>query len=205
MEVNVPGAPRLSIARLTHVDPLLQPRCDAVYDYTIPEPGRRAKRQLEEQDKRVSDPYPGPTTGNLSRARSAGSCLEALDAARLVSSIYSHLLDPLRGTNHGNQPTRDEIFERFARLLTGDKLLAAVETIAADPAVLRAVDENGPAIGTNAARWMQYLAHETLRTRVIHHGFTIGRGIERLHAALRTIEASATILDRYRALARGAE
>lgn len=194
--------PHLPIVRLAEVAPLLRPRRDVLYDYTIPEPGRRIMRQLEAHDLPAEGPYHGRVNGNPSRMRSARACLEALEAARLISTVYARTLDPLRADN-GSQPlSREDVFERFARALVGERLLEASELLAADPSVLRMLDDYGTTIGTMAARWMQYLAHEAVRTSVVQRGFTAGRQLERLRMALIRIDASATVLDRYRALAR---
>jgi hypothetical protein len=188
----------LLLRQLAQVAPLLLPSSATLFEHTIPDLNIRAVSALR---KRIS------TEGQVySAARSTNHpteawYLEALVAAQLVSRLYSHFLDPLRfAGNDGSKPDREAIFAGFARTLVGVRVLPSVEMLTVHLPALRVLDEYQPGIGTNAARWMQYLAYEVLTTTRAQRGYTTGREADRLEVALHDIRGSATILDRFKSL-----
>jgi hypothetical protein len=193
----------LRLIRLTHVDPLLPTNPYVLYEYTIPHLTNRAMNALRRRcgdSQPVYTGYKGPVKKNDALEE---QYIEPLEAARLVSGIYSHFLDPLRfGGTNPNQSERDEIFNGFVRTLAGSRVLPSVELVAANMPILRTLDEFQDGLGTNVARWMQYLAFEALETNIVQRGFTTGRELERLRTALYAMRDSSTILDRFRALGR---
>jgi predicted nucleic acid-binding protein len=130
--------------------------------------------------------------------------LEPFAAAKLIAGLYTRVLDPLRfATNSPNAVlTREELLERFARILMSSRLLVAVELVSAHIGHLRELDSYQPGLGSAVAHWMQYLASEVLATKVAQSGSAAGSDVARLRTALTAIRDSVTVLDRYKALAR---
>lgn len=195
----------LRLVRLYEVEPLLPARARVLYEYTVPDLTQRALRELTYALGATSGVY----TGHKGSSGNAWSLderyLEPLAAAKQIASLYLHVLDPLRyATTGAALPTREEIFNGFARPLAGTRLLPSVELLAEHIQHVRELDRYQPGLGTNVARWMQYLAYEALETSVTRRGFTPGRELDRLRSALRSLRDSATVLDRYQALARRA-
>lgn len=193
----------LRLLRLVQVEPLLPVLPDVLYEFTIPQLTNRALTALRRRSVGRMPVYAG-NTGSGGESRSLEEqYLELLEAARLISGMYSHCLEPLRfaGTN-GSRPDRDDIFNGFVRTLVGSRVLASVELVAAKIQVLRSLDDYQAGIGSNTARWMQYLASEALQTTVVQRGFTTNRDVKRLGKALHVIRESTTILDRFKALGR---
>jgi hypothetical protein len=194
----------LRLVRLAHVDPLLPAHPYVLYEYTVSQLTNRTIQALERR-RDASQPVYTAHKGSAGKSESLEELYtELLAAIRLISSIYSHFLEPLRFA--GANPhliDRGEIFNGFARALVGSRILPSVEIVAANVLTLRALDRYQDRLGTDAARWMQYLAFEAMQTNVLWRGFTPGKELERLRTALRVIRDSSTILDRYQALARG--
>ena len=191
----------LRLVRLTQVDPLLPAHPYVLYEYTIPQ---LANRTVESLRLRRGEGKPIYTArkGSASNDDSLEEIYrEPLAAVRLISGVYSHFLEPLRFPGASLKASdRTEIFNGFARTLAGSRVLPSVEIAAANMPILRALDRYQDGLGTNIARWLQYLAFEALETNVLQRGFTPGRELDRLQDALRIIRDSSTILDRYQAL-----
>jgi hypothetical protein len=196
----------LRLVRLTHVDPLLPAHPYNLYEFTIPQLTNRTVEVLR-RGRAASQPvYTGYKRGTGETESLEEVYDELLAAAKLIGGIYSHFLDPLRFAGTSLPSTeREEIFNGFARALAGSRVLPSVEIVAANVPTLRALDRYQDGIGTDAARWMQYLAFEALETNVTQRGFTTGRELDRLRSALNILKDSPTILDRYKALARAPE
>ena len=193
----------LRLLRLTQVDPLLPAYPYVLYEYTVPQLTNKTVAILRRGRGQSQPIYTGYKSGPGEDGSLEEHYSELLAAATLISGIYSHFLDPLRfaGANL-HSADRDEIFNGFARALAGSRVLPSVEIVAANLPTLRALDRYQDGLGTNVARWMQYLAFEALDTNVLRRGFTPGNELERLRDALRVIRDSSTILDRYQALGR---
>lgn len=191
------------LVRLTDVEPLLMPRPFELYDYTIPDLTKRTVQSLSKSSGTANPMYTG-RNGVSGEQRSVDErYLEPFKAAQRISGLYSHFLDPLRFSgNIGTVPERADIFQGFARTVISPRILPLVELVAEQIGELRDLDAYQIGIGTNAARWMQYLAYEAWGSNLVQRGFTLGGELERLRAALRVIRDSATVLDRYHALAR---
>jgi hypothetical protein len=201
---EMPGDFRLRLTRLTQVDPLLPAHPYVLYEYTIPALTNRAVNALRRRSGDSQPVYTGYKGAPGKHESLEDVYTEPLEAARLISGVYSHFLDPLRfaGTN-GNQVEREEIFNGFARTLLSPRMLPSVELVGENILLLRTLDEFQPGLGTNVARWMQYLAFEALQTNIMQQGFTLGRELERMQIGLRAMRDSSTVLDRYKALSRG--
>lgn len=196
----------LRLVRLTHVDPLLPAHPYILYEFTIPQLTNRTVEVLRRGSGANKPIYTGHTRASGENESLEDLYKELTAAARLISGVYSHFLDPLRFAGTQLQSTeRDEIFNSFARALAGSRVLPSVEIVAANLPTLRSLDRYQDGLGTDAARWMQYLAFEALETNVTRRGFTTGRELDRLRTALRLIKDSPTILDRYKALGRESE
>jgi hypothetical protein len=201
MEAFEMPADDLRLARLSHVEPLLPAHPYVLYEYTISQLSNRTVNALRRRSGDSQPVYTG-YRGSAGKNESLEELYtEPLEAARLISGIYSHFLDPLRfaGTIE-NKRERDEIFNGFVRTLVGARVLPSVELVAANMPLLRTLDQFQDGLGTNVARWMQYLAFEALETKVVLPGFTPCKELERLRIALHVIRESSTILDRFRAL-----
>lgn len=193
----------LRLTRLTRVDPLLPAHPYVLYEYTIPHLTNRAVNALRRRNGESPPVYTGYRGAAGTNESLETQYTEPLEAARLISGIYAHFLEPLRFTGaNGNKPERAEIFYGFVRTLIGSRVLPSVELVAANMELLRTLDQFQEGLGTNVVRWMQYLAFEALATNFAQRVFTTGQELERLHAALYVIRDSATILDRYQALGR---
>lgn len=199
-EYDAPIGPP-TMKRLKDIEPLLPSQPDVVYDYTIPELTRRTLLAIRRRHADHGPVYMGYKQPNRSIEAPEDRFVALLDAAKLIAGLYSHFLDPLRvrGDDAG-KPDKETIINGFARTLAGARVLPSVELVAENIGVLRSVDEYQDGVGTNAARWMQYLAFEALQANVMKRGYTTGRELERLRAALTTIRDSATVLDRFKAL-----
>jgi hypothetical protein len=188
----------LLLRQLTHVAPLLPPSSATLFEHTIPDLNCRAMSALR---KHISDEGQVYSAAQTTNHPTEAWYLEALVAAQLVSRLYSHFLDPLRfAGNDGSKPDWEAIFAGFARTLSGVRVLPSVEMLTVHLPALRVLDEYQPGIGTNAARWMQYLAYEVLTSTWAHRGYTTGRASDRLGVALHDIRGSATIPDRFKSL-----
>ena len=191
------------LVRLTQVEPLLPVRPYTLYDYTIPDLTDRALNALERSSGARSLVYTGYKGSSGALWSVEERYLEPFGAAKRISGLYSHCLDPLRFTaNTGHSPNRVEIFDGFARALIGSRVLPWVELVAANIGTLRELDNFQPGIGSNVTRWMQYLAYEALGTHVARRTYTSEEELRRLRSGLHVIRDSTTILDRYKALAR---
>jgi hypothetical protein len=196
----------LRLVRLPHVDPLLPAHPYILYEFTIPHLSNRTVGVLRRGRGADQPIYTGHTRGTGENESLEDLYERLLAAARLISGVYSHFLDPLRFAGTRLKSTeRNEIFNSFARALAGSRVLPSVEIVAANLPTLRSLDRYQAQLGTDVARWMQYLAFEALETNVTRRGFTTGRELDRLRAALRLIRDSSTILDRYKALGRVSE
>jgi hypothetical protein len=198
--IDDPGALRLQ--RLTCVEPLLPALPLIIYEYTIPDLTVRTRAAMRRRLNGGSV-YRGYRAG-LSLGASEEHYVRVLESAQLISGVYSHFLDPLRFGQNGRKIDKAAIFTSFARTLIGPRFLPSVELVAANLFALRALDDYQAGVGTNAARWMQYLAYETARTNLVRYGFTAGQELDRLRSALTALRDSATTLERFRALARDA-
>ena len=194
----------LRLVRLDHVEPLLPARPFTLYEYTIPDLSERALRALRAGPGGANPVYTGRANGNVVSVEA--HYLEPLAAAKLIAGLYARVLDPLRFRSESgiSFPSREEIFERFARTLMSPRLRVAVESVAANIAHLRELDTYQPGLGTAVAHWIQYLAYEALSTSITLPGYVDGPDTARLRAALYALRDSATVLDRYKALARRA-
>jgi hypothetical protein len=189
----------LLLRRLAHVAPLLLPSSATLFEHTIPDLNSRAMSALHKHVSNDGQVYSASRSTNHS---TEAWYLEALVAAQLVSRLYSHFLDPLRfAGNEESKPDREAVFAGFARTLGGVRVLPSVEMLTVHLPALRELDDYQSGIGTNAARWMQYLAYEVLTTTPAQRGYTTGREADRLEVALQDIRGSATILDRFKSLA----
>lgn len=195
-----PEVPRL--VRLSQLEPLLPARPFTLYEYTIPDLSERALRALRAGPGGVNPVYTGRANGHADSVEER--YLEPLAAAKLIAGLYSRVLDPLRFSSDSgiSLPSREEIFERFARTLMSPRLQGAVESVAANITYLRDLDTYQHGLGSAVAHWMQYLAYEALNTSITRPGYADGADTARLRSALYTLRDSATVLDRYKALAR---
>jgi hypothetical protein len=181
-----------------------------VCEYTIPRLREEAQRDLDRglssQQAAYHVTYKAYRTPNISAPSTGTACLKAFEAAQLVSAVYAKILDPLRVPNPDtHRPDKAELCERFARTMSTQKLLAALELVAANIDAIRHIDRYQPGTGTNAVRWMQYLATELLATKFVREAARYaGNDRSRLRRALHTIGGSVSALDRFSALGRGA-
>jgi hypothetical protein len=195
----------LRLTPLESVEPLLRSCADVVYEYTIP--------LLREHTLEVLGERPGavPLIYKRANANRATQSLEerylpAYEAAKLVGSVYSRCIEPLRFSRNGvSMVTRGEIFEGFARALLTARVLTAVELVAENIYTLRELDAYQADLGANIVRWMEYLAFEALESDLLQGEGGQGSDSERLRSALRVIRDATSVLDRYRALMRTPE
>jgi hypothetical protein len=200
---EMPGDFRLRLARLPQVDPLLPAHPYVLYEYTIPTLTNRAINALRRRSGDIQPVYTGYKGAPGKHESLEEQYTKPLEAAKLISGVYSHFLDPLRfAGNNGEKLEREEIFNGFARTLIAPRMLSSVELVGENILLLRTLDQFQDGLGTNVARWMQYLAFEALQTNVLQQGFTLGRELERMETALRAMRDSSTVLDRYQALGR---
>lgn len=196
-------ADELRLVRLTQVDPLLPAHPSVLYEYTIPQLTNRTVESLRRRRSEVKPIYTAQKGHSSADETLEELYREPLAAVQLISGMYSHFLEPLRFQDANlHAGDRDEIFNGFARSLAGSRVLPSVEVVAATMQILRALDRYQDGLGTNVARWMQYLAFEAMETNVMRRGFTPGKELDRLHDSLRIIRDSSTILDRYQAFGR---
>ncbi|HEX6509679.1 MAG TPA: hypothetical protein VF221_18775, partial [Chloroflexota bacterium] len=195
---------RLQLKCLTHIEPLLPALPQVVYEYTIPDLTTRTRNTMRARLGRDAPAYGGNRRAQQNGAGDDERYVQLFESARLISGVYSHFLDPLRFSGEAaNGLDKHAIFNSFVRTLIGPRFLPAVVSVAANIATIRRLDTYQPGVGTNAARWMQYLAYEAVHTNIARYGFMSGRDLDRLRVALYALRDSATTLDRFKALARG--
>jgi hypothetical protein len=196
--------PRLQVRRLTQVEPLLPSLPHVLYEYSVPDLAPKARRALGYSSAGESaGTYTGYRDGPDARPRVRTDEARILEAAVLIARLYTHVIDPHRFEGGvAPVPDRTAIFDEFARALMGERFLPAVELVARGIGKLRLLDNLQPNLGTNTARWMQYLAFEASRTEVVRDGDALVRELSRLRTALLTIRDSATAMDRFRVLSR---
>lgn len=198
-----PGGLRLT--PLESVEPLLPSYADVVYEYTIPLLREHTLEQLGESASATPPVYKAANANRKTQPLEE-RYLPAYEAAKLVASVYSRCIEPLRfSRNGGSMLTREEIFEGFARALLTARVLPAVQLVAENIYTLRELDTYQPEIGANIVRWMEYLAFEALESDLLQGEGGPASDIERLRSALRVIRDATSVLDRYRALMRTPE
>jgi hypothetical protein len=195
----------LRLMPLESVEPLLPSCADVVYEYTIPLLREHTLDLLGESASAVPRVYKAANANRRLQSLEE-RYLPGYEAAKLVASVYSRCIEPLRfSRNERSIITREEIFEGFARALLTTRVLPAVELVAENIYTLRELDSYQPEIGANTVRWMEYLAFEALESDLLQVEGGPDSDIERLRSALREIRDATSVLDRYRALMRTPE
>lgn len=196
----------LQLVPLAHVAPLLPSFPDVLYEYTIPLLGNKTLAAFRATASTPLRAYratkePARTVQSIEERY-----LPPYEAARFVSSIYSRFLEPVRFAEASwKAPSRNTIFDGFARALLNPRVLPAVEMIAENVCAIRELDTYGADIGSNVVRWMEYLASEALESDFLQVESEHDSDRERLRSALRVIRDATSVLDRYRAMMRERE
>jgi hypothetical protein len=194
----------VEIRRLAQVVPLLPLQPAIVYEYTVPRLSPSAQAAMDRGLPAQPMTYRVNRMSSSSATPPEAAPAKAFEAVQLVSTVYAKILDPLRApVPAAHRPDKAELFERFARTVATPKLLAALELIAANIDALRQIDRYQAGVGTNAVRWMQYLAGELLETRFVQEPPRYeGDDQGRVRRALHEINGSISVLDRFSALGR---
>jgi hypothetical protein len=196
---------RVQVMHLTQADPCLERSSTVLYEYTLPSLRDSTVETLQAGGTLTGETYRVHRSSNASAASLEDRLLKPFEAARLLSTLYARCLDPVRFSGVGQEAVgKSEVVVAFTRSLSTDKGLAAVELVAQNIDGLRSLDAYEAGLGTNAVRWMQYLAAEALDGLEASTADPAGALPEQgpLHRALRTIARSVTAADRFAAMRR---
>jgi hypothetical protein len=186
------------LVRVTDADPVFRPTPAVAFEYTTPSLTARSAAAIVQSDNgRVSGIYRAHRVPGKAHLSAEERLLKPFDAAILIAVVYARCLDPIRfpGASH-DKMGKGQVIGAFAHSLTTRKVLAAVKLVAQHMEDLRSLDIHQARLGTNTARWMQYLAIEVLSLN------PSGLEYEQagLFAVLSTIRESETIADRFAAI-----
>jgi hypothetical protein len=173
-----------------------------LYEYTLPGLKDKTEEVLRTARDESSEVYKAGRYTTTGQGSLSERLLRPFEAAKLISTIYSRCLDPVRFPVNDREPVRkDQVVAVFARCLTTRNVLDAVELVARHIDGLRALDTYQAGLGTTTVRWMQHLAAEALTVTGSGASGILPDGA-RLHHALTTIQGSLNGADRLAAMRR---